>query len=85
MNRSKQFSREMVFMPPGNAWVAPQGGLSSEQSWWKKKMYNFSGFNSTPSPNSKAQKQRGIAPSGSSGLADTLLASGTQETQQLSV
>lgn len=39
----------------------------------EKKMYNFSGFNFTLSPNPKS----GIAPSGSPGLADTLLASGT--------
>lgn len=80
MNRSKQFSREMVSMPPGNAWVAPPGDVSLTAESVEGKMYNFSGINSASSPNSKADMQSGLAPSGSPGSADTLLASGTQET-----
>lgn len=80
MNRSKQFSREMISMPPGNTWVAPPGDFSLTAESVEGKMCNFPGINSASSPNSKAKMQSGIAPSGSPGSADTLLASGTQET-----
>lgn len=70
----------MVSMPPGNTWVSPPGDFSLTAESVEGKMYKFSGFDSTSSPNSKAETQSGIAPSGSPGSADTLLASGTQET-----
>lgn len=60
-NRSKQSSREMVSMPPGNAWVAPPGGLSLTAESVEGKMYNFSVFYSAPSPNSKAEMQSGVS------------------------